>query len=122
MPNSESNPNSPNLIAEPSIKDIFNVGEGADKDKVSSTTTTTIEANDDSEEATAGAGVKKNLNAFETAIATVEDAMDKDAMMVARKEANGMETEFDEIDKGPESEVAVLEGHLTSLEKRGEHI
>merc|ERR1712203_322392 len=39
-------------------------------------------------------------------------------MMVARKEASGMETEFDEIDKGPESEVAVLEGHLTSLEKR----
>ena len=100
------------------LKDIFNVGEGADKDKVSSTTTTTIEANDDSEESSAG--VKKNLNAFETAIATVEDAMDKDAMMVARKEANGMETEFDEIDKGPESEVAVLEGHLTSLEKRGE--
>ena len=32
-----------------------------------------------------------------------------------------METEFDEIDRGPEeSEVAVLEGHLTSLEKRGE--
>ena len=34
-----------------------------------------------------------------------------------------METEFDEIDRGPEeSEVAVLEGHLTSLEKRGESL
>ena len=104
------------------IKDIFNVGEGGTA-KVSSTTTTTstIEAtNDDSEEAGGGVGAKKNLNAFEAAIATVEDDMDKEAMMVARKETNGMETEFDEIEQGVERETSVLEGHLTSLEKRGE--
>ena len=61
------------------IKDIFNVGEGGTA-KVSPTTTTTstIEATtDDSEEAGGGVGAKKNLNAFEAAIATVEDDMDK---------------------------------------------
>ena len=52
------------------------------------TTTSTLEASSaDDPEAEAVAGTKKNLNAFETAIASVEDAMDKEAMMVARKEA-----------------------------------
>ena len=51
------------------------------------TTTSTLEANDDLSSDEAVAGTKKNLNAFETAIASVEDAMDKEAMMVARKEA-----------------------------------
>ena len=52
------------------------------------TTTSTLEASDDLSSDEAGAaGTKKNLNAFETAIASVEDAMDKEAMMVARKEA-----------------------------------
>ena len=51
------------------------------------TTTSTLEASDDLSSDEAVTGTKKNLNAFETAIASVEDAMDKEAMMVARKEA-----------------------------------